>query len=157
MKLLWRISNHCDLEGLGGERADGRWHTAIRGKRIIYFSENPALALIEVLANLKGNTKLFPDAYQLMKVNAADHVSTDALAPEILPGGWREDLILTKSYGDAWLKRRDSVLLAVPSVPSPESTNYLLNPLHTDAKGLAIEWCKWVQYDKRLFHIREPG
>jgi RES domain-containing protein len=76
MRSLWRISNDCDLEGLGGERADGRWHTAARDKSIVYFSENPALALIEVLANLKGNPKLFPDAYQLMKVKAADIVST---------------------------------------------------------------------------------
>jgi hypothetical protein len=45
--------------------------------------------------------------------------------------------------------------LAVPSAPSPESLNYLFNPLHPDAKGVAIEWCKWIKYDKRLFHLPE--
>ncbi|MEA2543931.1 MAG: hypothetical protein QOH35_5297, partial [Acidobacteriaceae bacterium] len=48
MRLLWRISNHCDLQGMGGEKTDGRWHTAKRGKRIVYLSDYPALALIEV-------------------------------------------------------------------------------------------------------------
>ena len=52
-------------------------------------------------------------------------------------------------YGRFW------VITEVPSVPSPESVNYLFNPLHPDAKGVAIEWCKWIKYDKRLFHLPE--
>ena len=72
MRLLWRISNHCDLQGMGGEKSDGRWHTAKRGKRIVYLSDHPAVALIEVLANLKGNPRLFPDSYQLMKITVAE-------------------------------------------------------------------------------------
>jgi RES domain-containing protein len=79
MRLLWRISNRCDLQGMGGEKTDGRWHTAKRGKRVVYLSDYPALALIEVLANLKGNPKLFPDCYQLMKITVADQVATSAL------------------------------------------------------------------------------
>jgi RES domain-containing protein len=153
MKLLWRISSHCDFEGLGGERTDGRWHTAGRGKRIIYFSEHPALALVEALANLKGNPKLFPESFQLMKVAVAGNLATGDVPPENLPDDWRDNLTQTQSIGDSWLVRGDSALLAVPSVPSPESTNYLLNPLHPEAKKLAIEWCKWIGYDKRLFHL----
>jgi len=152
MKLLWRISNHCDLQGMGGEKSDGRWHTTERGKRIVYLSDYPALALIEVLVNLRGNPNHFPDRYQLMKVAVADHVATDVLAPDKLANSWRDDIQQTKSIGDSWLARGNSALLAVPSVPSPESTNYLLNSLHPDAKGVEIEWCKWVRYDKRLFH-----
>jgi hypothetical protein len=44
--------------------------------------------------------------------------------------------------------------LAVPSAPSPESLNYLLNPLHGDAAGVMIAWCKRLDYDRRLFNIR---
>ena len=153
MRALWRISNHSGLEGLGGEKTDGRWHTAARGKRIVYFSEHPALALVEVLANLKGNPKLFPDSYQLMKVNVADEVSTDALPTNILSNNWRANIGETQPAGDSWLARGSSALLAVPSAPSPESLNYLFNPLHKDAKGLVREWCQWIEYDKRLFHI----
>jgi RES domain-containing protein len=157
MRLLWRISNHCDLQGMGGEKSDGRWHTAERGKRIVYLSGYPALALIEVLANLKGNPKLFPDSYQLMKITVADQVATGALEPNSLLSDWRDDMNQTKFIGDSWLARGNSALLAVPSVPSPESVNYLFNPLHPDAKGVEIEWCKWIKYDKRLFHIPETN
>lgn len=153
MRSLWRISNHKDLEGLGGERTDGRWHTAAKDKRIVYLSEHPALALIEVLANLKGNPKLFPDSYQLMKVSVDDIVSQQIFPFESLASDWRERVSETRSAGDAWLSAGSLALLAVPSVPSPESLNYLLNPLHPDAKGLTIEWCKWIEYDKRLFHL----
>ena len=103
MRLLWRISNHCDLQGTGGEKSDGRWHTAGRGKRIAYLSDHPALALIEVLANLKGNPELFPDTYQLMKITVADKVATGALELNRLLNNWRDDWNQTKSIGDSWL------------------------------------------------------
>ncbi len=151
--LLWRISNHCDLDGLGGERADGRWHTAARGKRIVYLSEHPALALVEVLANLKTSARLLPEFYQLMKVAVAEAVTPDALDVS-LSKEWRENLSETRSLGDRWLATGSSALLIVPSGPSPESSNYLLNPRRGGAKDLEIEWCRWVAYDKRIFVTR---
>ena len=180
---LWRISRHDDLDGLGGERADGRWHTAAKGKRIVYLSEHPALALIEVLANLKGNPRLFPDAYRLMKISVhpkvwsatqqidppqndpgtgtnpgAPHLASEmwvSKTPAPLPPDWRDDRTLTRTVGDAWLTARTSALLRVPSAPAPESFNYLLNPHHPDAQTLITDWTKWLTYDKRLFHLHD--
>jgi hypothetical protein len=59
--------------------------------------------LTEVLVNLKGNPKLFPDSYQLVKITVADHVTTDALEPNSLLSNWRDDMNQTKSIGDSWL------------------------------------------------------
>jgi len=155
MKALWRISRHDDLQGLGGERSDGRWHSAAKGKRIVYLSEHPALALIEVLANLKGNPRLFPDSYRLMMIAVEERLWSKARKTGPLPEDWRDTFDHTRQIGDAWLAARNSALLIVPSAPSPESSNYLLNPLHPDAKNLLVEWSKWVSYDKRLFHLHE--
>jgi RES domain-containing protein len=155
--VLWRISNHGDLAGLGGEKTNGRWHTAARGKRIVYLSEHPALALIEALANLKGNPLLFPDTYQLMRISVADSVSRDALPGDVLSNQWREDIRETQSVGDSWLAKGRSALLAVPSGPSPESLNYLFNPLQADARGLTAEWHKKIAWDQRLFHVSGPA
>jgi RES domain-containing protein len=143
------------LTGLGGEKADGRWHTAARGKRIVYLSEHPAVALIEALANLKGNPALFPTGYQLMKVMVEDSVSVEyrAATPQTL--AYNEDIAATQGQGDSWLSKGSSALLAVPSIPSPESLNYLFNPLHPDATKISIEWCRWIEYDKRLFQVRQ--
>jgi RES domain-containing protein len=122
---LWRISRHDELDGWGGEKADGRWHTAAKGKRIVYLSEHPAVALVEELGS------------------------------GVLGEDWRSKLEKTRRIGDAWLERRSSALLRVPSAPSPESWNYLLNPLHAEARETEVEWARWVEYDRRLFHLEE--
>ena len=43
---LWRISDFADLAGEGGLLVSGRWHS--RGRRIVYLSDHPATALIEI-------------------------------------------------------------------------------------------------------------
>jgi RES domain-containing protein len=144
--ILWRISNHQDLSGLGGERADGRWHTAARGKRVVYLSEHPALALVETLANLRGNPALFPDRFQLLKVELPNDLQIAAA----VAADWAE----SQRTGDEWLARGESTLLRIPSVPSPESWNYLLNPLRSDAHEVKVEWARSIAYDKRLFRIK---
>jgi RES domain-containing protein len=154
VKVAWRISNHAELNGYGGEKASGRWHTAARGKRIVYLAEHPAVALIEILVNLKGRPGLFPDVYRLLKVRIAKDVSENAVLPESLSNDWRDNIALTRDIGDTWLRKAESALLIVPSVPSPESLNYLLNPVHPDARALTIDWQRQIAYDKRLFGVR---
>ena len=76
------------------------------------------------------------------------------LDPDTLPPDWHDKTALTQAIGDEWLQSSRSALLVVPSVPSPESLNYLFNPLHKDAMEVTIAWCKRLNYDRRLFHIR---
>jgi RES domain-containing protein len=72
LRTLWRISNHADLAGLGGERLTARWHTATPGKRIVYLAEHPAAALLENLVHLKGHPQFFPQDYQLLRIEAGE-------------------------------------------------------------------------------------
>ncbi|MBV8829616.1 MAG: RES family NAD+ phosphorylase [Acidobacteriaceae bacterium] len=153
MRIAWRISEFADLIGIGGEKASGRWHTAQPGKRIIYLSEHPALSLLEGLANLKGNPWFFPDTYQLIKIQITDTISQQTFSPEHGETGWRDSVDATRTYGDRWLAESPTCLLAVPSLVSPESTNYLLNPRHPEAPGVGIEWTRRIAYDKRLFKM----
>jgi RES domain-containing protein len=100
---LWRAGNRNDLAGLGGEKANGRWHKSARGKRIVYFGEHPAVALIEILVSLKGNPELLPDSYQLIKAEASSAVSVSLLNPDDLPPDWRYNIHKTQMIGDDWL------------------------------------------------------
>lgn len=104
--------------------------------------------------NLKASPRLFPDVYQLLKVNLEDSVSRDAIAPEALSQTWHENLTETREIGDTWLAAERSALLLVPSAAVPESFNYLLNPVHPDAKDVVLSWRKQIAYDKRLFLAR---
>jgi RES domain-containing protein len=150
---LWRISNHPDLVGLGGERDNGRWHTAAADKRIVYLAEHPAVCLVETLVNLEGDPEFFPEMFQLLKIEAPAELKVEELSPAELAGFDAADMEWTQEIGDEWLRERTSALLRVPSVPSPESWNYLLNPLHPDAGGLQVVWAKRIAYDKRLFRL----
>lgn len=156
MKTLWRISNHCDLVGLGGEKSDGRWHTAAPGKRIVYLSEHPAVALLETLANLKGNPVLFPEKYQLLEIQVEDDVysaTTALLDDKGNAFDFEAPIEVSRRAGNHWLQSKASALASVPSFPSPRSMNILLNPLHPDVKKVIIADCNWIKYDKRLFHV----
>jgi RES domain-containing protein len=151
---LWRISNHPELSGLGGERLRGRWHTAAPGKRVVYLSEHPAVALIENLANLSGDPNYLPTHFQLLKVASEDVVVPVAeLSTSQLATINERDIAGTQAIGDAWLAAKSSALLRIPSIPSPESWNYLLNPRHPEARTLKIEWARTMSCDKRLFHL----
>ena len=152
---LWRISLFSDLTGLGAERSNGRWHTAAPGKRLVYCAEHPAVALLENIANLGGDPNFFPEQFQLMKIEATRE---SLLIPEKIPDPQKATLTSTRGFGDHWLATMGSALLRVPSVPSPESWNYLFNPQHPEASGVKVVWAKRITYDKRLFHLSDkPG
>jgi RES domain-containing protein len=154
---LWRISNHADLSGIGAEMADGRWHTAAPEKRMLYLAEHPAVALVENLASLDGDPAFFPEHFQLVRIAMQNGPTARELTSKQFVRIDSQNLSSTQAVGDAWLAARSSALLRVPSIPSPESWNYLLNPLHADAAALKIDWARTITYDKRLFHLGGPG
>ena len=150
---LWRVSQYTNLTGLGGELSGGRWHTKSPGKRVLYVAEHPAVALIEHLANLGALPEFLPDHYQLLKIVAPDKIEIGELTVRQLASIDPESFPTTQAIGDRLLAAGKSAILRVPSSPSPESWNYLLNPLHPDASQIRIEWAKTVRYDRRLFHL----
>jgi RES domain-containing protein len=152
---LWRISIRCDLEGLGGEYSDGRWHTAAPGKRLVYLSEHPALALLETLVNMRGEPNQIPSTFQLLKVIVPERIVTKELDRMQLRINWDRSRAATQTFGDTWLAEAKSALLRIPAAPAPESWNYLLNPLHPEASLIEIDWCRRITYDNRLLGFRE--
>ena len=151
--VLWRISDFSDIDGVGGELFSGRWHTAAEHKRIVYFAEHPAVALVENLVNLRRDPTLFPDQFQLLRVTVPSNLHPQHLIPTQLGRISPDDLTTTQAIGDAWLAARKSALLRVQSIPSPESWNYLFNPLHPRARSVKVEWARRITYDKRLFRL----
>ena len=150
--VLWRISNHADLAGLGGLIASSRWHN--QGHRIIYLAATPSAAMIESIVHLELPEELLPDTYQLLKLEIPDSASRERIDPASLPEGWTEDAVITRKAGDAWLRADRSALLEVPSAIVPETSNWVLNPDHADAKQIRIEWSRRFPYDSRLFRKR---
>lgn len=153
MTALWRIGGDAGLDGRGAEKASARWHTAGPGKRVVYLSEHPALALVENLVNLQYSAAVWPESYQLIRAET-DPKAILPLEPEVrLTNGWRDHIETTRSIGDAWLAEGSSPLLRVPSAAVPESFNYLFNPRHPHADLIKLIWHRRLKYDHRLFRL----
>ncbi len=139
---LWRLCRHpyADLSGEGGRLYAGRWHST--GHPIIYTATEPALAVLEVRANLNLPFNLLPEDYVLVRLEAPEGLSLEK-TPE-MP-------LQPRFFGDAWLTSRRTCLLQVPSVVVPQASNMLINPLHPDAAHLSIAEITPFAFDARLW------
>jgi RES domain-containing protein len=142
---LWRISRHRDLSGLGGLRADGRWHSS--GQPIVYLSESPSAALLEVCVHTAAND--IPPEFTLLRIEGPD-LEVPSITVDELPDGWQKQVEITRDLGMHWLRAKSGALLRVPSAILPETANYLFNPLHPDAKKFQITEAMVYPFDARL-------
>ncbi|MEY4590236.1 MAG: hypothetical protein RL497_2312 [Pseudomonadota bacterium] len=145
---LWRISNYADLKGIGGTKKKGRWHNA--GAPIVYLSEHPALAMLEVMVHLELDKDELPENYQLLEVEYTQRKGISRLSEDSLDNDWRDDQDTTRDIGDQWLLSASTLLLKVPSAILPHSYNYLLNPKHPLATEVVILSANKHPFDQRL-------
>lgn len=143
---LWRISRFVDLEGKGGHFASGRWHH--KGRPIVYAAEHPALAMVEYLVNVVDRASIQPDTV-LFSIEVPSDVTIAEV--EALPSDWRSMHGITRDIGSAWLDGGATLVLKVPSAPSPSANNYLINPSHPDLGRLTIVDQISPPFDERLF------
>jgi RES domain-containing protein len=132
--VLWRISRHRDLDGLGGLRAPGRWHE--RGLPVVYLAETAAGALLEVCVHTAAND--VPPNYTLLEVTVPAATTVETVSVDSLPQDWSENLEATRAIGSEWLRSSRSALLRVPSVLVPATFNVLLNPAQPDSEQIMI-------------------
>jgi RES domain-containing protein len=143
--VLWRISLFQNLDGIGGLRLDGRWHTA--GNRVVYLGESPSAVLLEVCVHTAASD--VPANFTLLRIEGPEvevaNLPDGSLTPE-----WTHNPELTQRLGTAWLKARSGVLLRVPSAIVPYTSNYVFNPLHSLASEFSIvEAIAWP-FDGRI-------
>jgi RES domain-containing protein len=143
--VLWRISRHRDLSGVGGLKASGRWHHA--GHPIVYLAANPSAALLEVCVHTSANDA--PPEFTLLKIEGA-RVRVRIVKPEDLSPDWTTAFDSTRDLGTEWLRKKQGVLLQVPSAIVPETANFLFNPMHPDAAKFLITDVFSYPFDVRL-------
>ncbi len=151
---LWRISNYESLGGEGGLRASARFHT--KGRPIVYLAGSAAGAMVETLVHLNGRLDKTPNNYKLLRMEAPEALDVTDLSGA-LPKQWKDDLTLTRRLGDEWLAGQGSALARIPSAIMPDTSNYLLNPLHRDAATLRIVAVMNERYDARFFQQGTPA
>lgn len=143
---VWRLASgrHPPLSGEGARLVGGRWNSA--GRPLVFASETIALCLAEALVHLPGS---LPVDYVAVRLEVPDE-QLERLDQQLLKQDWTADLGYTRAIGDQWLEQGRSLLLAVPSVVLPASTNILLNPLHSAAPHMKLISETPFLFDPRL-------
>lgn len=136
------------FDGVGALLEPGRWNSI--GRRMVYTSECPALALLEIMVHAD---------YELMHSYALFSLTFDDTLVEVvdsgtLPPGWKFMLepawARLQHIGTDWLESLRTPILRVPTVLVPDQFNYLLNPTHPDFAKISIGLRQNLVPDPRL-------
>lgn len=149
---VWRISNFDDLSGVGGLKADGRWHD--RGRHTVYAADHPASALLEVMVHLEIDFEDLPTTYQLLGIDVPDNLAVEILSPtdiEKISKDWADDPRVTRGLLRPWFDEARTAMVSVPSVIMPFAQNYIINPRHQGAAHIRVSHVARYPYDLRLF------
>lgn len=137
--------NFDPLDGQGAALYPGRWNQ--RGVRLLYTSQSPELAMLELL------TKLTPATFGTrlaLEIALPQETQVQDATPVMLEHLLRGENDDTQIYGSSWVAEARTLVLKVPSAVLPVSFNYLINPAHPQAKQLEILRQVEVSLDSRL-------
>ncbi|OYV73871.1 MAG: hypothetical protein B7Z72_01510 [Gemmatimonadetes bacterium 21-71-4] len=139
---------HAALDGAGAEQYGGRWNSP--GRRMVYTAGHVSLAVVEALVHVDAATA--PLSQVLLTIDVPDDVRIVRVDAGALGAGWQTEsgIAACRAAGDAWLAAGRAAVLAVPSAPIPEETNYLMNPAHVDAARIRVVERRAFSFDERL-------
>ena len=148
---VFRISTSRYIENLSGNGAQlygGRWNS--KGRPVIYTSGSRALAALEVLVHVPQ--KNLTEDFYVAVIFIPEQIKMKEIFVKNLPENWQEIPLQTslQKLGDEYWKEGKYCVLKVPSVIIKEEWNYLINPLHPDARKIKIKAIEPFLFDKRL-------
>lgn len=145
---LWRLYRRAHgqgLDGAGGRHAAGRWHH--QGTPVVYFGAGAAIVVLEKLAHLNPDTL---PADLMLGLFEADVSVTDVWPEASAQSRDLDDVELTRTAGQEWLKSGRSCVLRVPSIVVAEEHNLVVNPLHAEAQRITLTTERPFTFDGRL-------
>jgi RES domain-containing protein len=148
--IAYRIADarHPIFDATGAMLRGGRWNSI--GRRVIYAAESYAGAMLEVLVH--ANFSVPPKNHRAVQITIPKSVAIETVAPRSLVGWDSEDLVVSRSFGDQWLKEMRTAVLRVPSVITEgRENNILINPLHPQFPAIAASEPEQIHWDLRLF------
>jgi RES domain-containing protein len=141
-RVAWRIcqADQADLSSEEACKSSGRWNSDRRS--ILYFSDTPALALLELRVHLDATPEQLPKDFVLLQLPLPPGISVEHV--DEVPDD-------SQAFGDRWLDECRSAVLLVPSVIIPVNVNVLVNPEHPEARELGPGRTSPVRLDERLW------
>jgi len=150
--LVYRIAQEKyirDLSGYGAFRHSGRWHT--KGNHLIYTAESRALTALELIVRII-DIPVFSNHHHLLTLYIPDDLSMRKINVNNLPENWKQNPsgLLTRAFGDRFIRNNKFLMLKVPSVMIPGEFNYLINPNHSEIKKVKIKKVEPFHFDNRI-------
>ena len=149
----WRLCREkyasSPLDGEGARRFGGRWNPA--GHRVVYSSGSLALAALELLVHVDHEDT--PDDLISIRIEIPDTLAQSTVSVDDLPANWRAHPAPTnlQERGRRWIDDGSSPVLGVPSAVVSSEYNYLINPLHGEARSITAHVEGAFLFDPRLF------
>ncbi len=140
------------MDGEGARLYGGRWNSV--GTPMVYCAQSLSLAVLEILVHA-GDRFLRGNPYSFLTVEIPEKLIRIP-DEDALPRHWNEPEVrdVSRLFGDAWVARKESVALRVPSGIVPGEWNILLNPAHPDFRKLKIGKPRPFPLDARLKRAR---
>ena|SRR2546426_9710491 len=138
---------HAIWSGSGARNHGGRWNS--KGVAVAYAAESRALAALEQLVHLIPPRIL--RGFVISSIEFDDR-QVHRINMKTLPSGWDRAVppAALRKYGDAWVARGPSLVLAAPSAIIRGEWNYLVNPSHRDFDSAIKSKAIPFVYDQRL-------
>jgi len=149
--IVWRIIQRkfatSAFTGDGARRFGGRWNSP--GRAVVYTTQSLSLAALEILVHVDSEKLL--DDYATIPVTIDERLITTVRESSV-PNNWQAYPApkATRTIGDEWLARGDSVVLQVPSAVISAESNFLINPSHKGFRKLRIGKLRRFRFDPRL-------
>lgn len=139
------------LSGEGALRVGGRWTPA--GFPAVYASSSIALAALETLVHAPPPVT---PLHRVIMIDLPDSLPITTIGADVLQDDWRRTPAppALREMGKAWLHADETAILRVPSAIVPPEWNYILNPLHSAFRRLAVHESGPFEIDARLFRTR---
>lgn len=138
------------LQGIGAALTEGyRWNSL--NTFLVYTADSRALATLEIFVHLDLSEDLPTDRHYV-EIDIPDDVSIIEMTDEDLPENWdaKPPILETQFIGDDFVKSNSAAVLKVRSSIVPPEFNYLINPLHPDAKKISIVSVIPLKFDERI-------
>ena len=147
--IVYRItpSEHAsDITGLGAAMTGGRWNKV--GTPVLYTGENKEIALLEIIVHLPPS--IIPNL-DILIIEIPDD-SIKEIKKDKLPKNWVNypaPTILSEIV-EQWVKKKESIVLKVPSCIIHSTYNFILSCVHPDYSRIKILEHKDFHFDSRL-------
>jgi RES domain-containing protein len=138
------------LKGKGASLTPGyRWNSL--NTYLVYTSDSRALATLEVSVHLDLSEDLPSDRFYV-EIEIPNNINILELTMNDLPLNWdsKPPILETQFIGDDFVFENNSAVLKVPSCIVRQEFNYLINPMHPDAKKIKVLSIQALNFDQRF-------